>query len=381
MHRIDPNTGNVQLLDDRLPYVITGHGSVAVDGIWYNFGGRTLIEGNPYQVDTDNWMKYVARTSSPSEEPTKNPSRQPTKNPTEYPTKSPSRPPTNVPSHNPSHNPTSNPTEETTVAPSSDPTMNPLVADDVDAFVENTLVAEDLEVVLIETNINSDGTIVVLIAIKSGSNLSVESVRELVGEALEEEYGQGVEIEINVELEAQSEESVVVSLVSEYWLFIVIGVIFLCCTCIFIGMCITHKKNKSVIKKLTEENLRVTSMSTTVHAISSVSMCDDGDVEMTSGRGDNDTVAIQAEDETDEMYTVHANETPQRKESDNDDDMYDTHTHVKNISIQVEGGGGQSVTGHVVTKGQATKGQMTLMQELNGKLATRTSGYATSGDV
>merc|ERR1712039_1079287 len=80
---------------------------------------------------------------------------------------------------------------------------------------------------------------------------------------------------------------------------------------------------------------------------------------------DDDTKPLP--DETDEMYTD-AQKTPQREELDEDDDIYDEHTHVKNVSVQVEGG--QRVTGHayVVTKGQTTKGQMILMQELNDKL-------------
>merc|ERR1719203_377189 len=90
--------------------------------------------------------------------------------------------------------------------------------------------------------------------------------------------------------------------------------------------------------------------------------------------GDNEDFTTQPDDGAEEMYTAETitNETPQQNESD-DEDLY----HGQSVDVQVKG---PAVTnGHLVkkmsTKGQTTKGQMSLMQELNSKLASRTHGY------
>ena len=209
-------------------------------------------------------------TSDASNEPTVDPSTKPTNYPTNDPKLDSTDDPTNAPSNEPTVHPTHYPSDASTIDPAIYPSVSPTIMSsdylitfqvspnvtvkDIEEIVVQTLIAK-YDVELISVVVDKDGSVQILIA-SLDEGLTTESIRSTVGEVLEEEYGD----EIEVSLTANDETSEANDFVSEFWLFGLI-VLSLTCCCIFsliTFFCLRHK-HKAFNQHAT--NLRIASMS------------------------------------------------------------------------------------------------------------------------
>merc|ERR1712228_478225 len=251
--------------------------------------------------------------------------------------------------------------------------------------IESVLIAKYDKVTIISTVIDSNGNVEILLA-TTDETLSTDSIKDLVGEALEEEYGQNIEVAVNVKKESEENEidllGKIILFVSDFWLFIVIGISFLLCTALsIIAVWRYNKKNK--FKKNTD-NLNVISVSPISESKKQKNIT-------TQGRNttiDNNETQQQYEedgDETEDMYFGQAAVTP-NIEKEESEDMSKEAMYLDIVTPK--GGDGDEAMYNeqiVITDGNVeevvseTKGK--LMQELNKNLQMRTTKGYTNGTV
>merc|ERR1712228_912154 len=250
VYLFNTETDELSLSTERLPYAIYQTSAIIVDDVLYAFGGYSAGGA------VDTWMKLDLLTSFPTAQPS------------EY----PSHPPSFMPSNGPTISDAIayNPKTSTSTTQSNKNEIEALEKEyneaDIDEIVENTLTAKDLDVDFVETNIDSNGDIVVLIVINSDSNLSTDTIKNEISETLEEEYGQDVEIIVNVKKEGEKEENP-----SEQTVFSSVIILIMCC-CLLFTFWRFHKNKKS--KKQSIANLEMTSKSV-ISSISDIEPYDD----------------------------------------------------------------------------------------------------------
>ena len=221
-------------------------------------------------------------TNDPLQQATEDPSTMPTVSPTINPSAIPTRMPSIIPSVNPAtYNPTSNPTQYPSSPPSVlpsahpitlNPTSNPLMSEttteyfisfrieqnvtdeEIGEIVVTVLIAEYGNVDLITTDIDSDGNVLILIAISSNLELSEESIQNDVGEALENEYDEEIEVTVREKDPDESEEdddgdmtSVFIVTACGIVVFVTTCALFICLRCKMKKINAQNQQNESQI--------------------------------------------------------------------------------------------------------------------------------------
>eukprot|EP01084_Bolivina_argentea_P058425 106702_1 len=214
----------------------------------------------------------VNPTNNPSINPTNNPSINPTKVPTNIPTTNPTGEPTYyptiipsfIPTYYPTYYPTGVPTTLPTELPTttSTPSLNPtydeytiiisadiiLDENDVENIVKDSLGITNDDVISTK---NEHGSITLIVTIPNSFSLDEDSIKQHITQGLAEEYGDQVEIEVQVEKNDTSKISVpgffdnLLTGVSKFILIIVLFV-FLIIICL---LCICLIKRSKIKKK------------------------------------------------------------------------------------------------------------------------------------
>eukprot|EP01084_Bolivina_argentea_P121669 215608_1 len=310
-------------------------------------------------------------TKTPTLSPTNNPTPAPTNIPTPAPTTNPTPAPTDIPTFDPTMNPINDPTFDPSKSPTMDPTMEPTVyptsiptyiptqqpsftptiipsvspifsnteSDDSDSthytiiiksndkdFNENdveNIIKDSVDVNDIISTKNADGSITISISVSNNGNLNKDIIQKDVTNALKQEYGNDIDIDVQVTQtdntdNKKSNQGVLDMLTADSVVFVmtIVAVILFIMVCILLMfLC---KRKKHVVDMEVEGTLSNCVQMETIQT----KTVQNGEG-MTNMNGHKPKLIVGITSDTIDGFKKHTSEFIGDIDDDEDDDLYD----------------------------------------------------------